>query len=157
MFFLSVCGYEEAAAGEAAFNWLQGGDWLIGSDGAGTSEVEVIAFVPAPITPSCPLMLYDATDGGRPNLVESICNYAFENGAHKLVARVLSDKPQYLTKYGFREVGALHSEALSNDTWMDILLYEKLHPDWTEEVGEALPEVAPQEGKKRGRSLQPST
>lgn len=119
---------------------LQGGDWLVGQAETDTVPT-VIAYVPVPVMPSCLIYLYDATGGARHQLVESICQYVFENGAHKIKWQQFFDKPLYATEYGFTLIGTLKSEALSNDTWVDILLHEKLHPDWHEDVGESLPLV----------------
>lgn len=139
---------------------LQGGDWLVGQDEADPVPT-VIAYVPTPITPSPLIFLYDSTCGARHQLVESVCQYVFENGAHKIKWQQFLDKSLYATEYGFTLVGTLKSEALSNDTWVDILLHEKLHPDWYEDVGEELPLVAgeaiapAQEAKPNGRTRKP--
>lgn len=137
-YFEGLFGYE-APHEDAAFELLQQGDFVVGAEG--DEALTVVAYIPQPVLPSAQLLLFDATHGSRQRLVDSVVEFVFESGAHKVTVRQPVNTTQYLPKYGFREVGVLHSETLFKEDWVDMLVYEKLHPAWAHDVGVPLPEV----------------
>lgn len=135
LFFSKALLSECKTPSEEAFTMLQHGEWLIGEDDDSGAQC-LVAYVPSPVQPVQRIYLYDVTSGGRGDLVDSLCNYVFEGGAHKIKLAVANGDG--LEAYGFRLVGAQALEAWTKEGWVDILLFEKLNPSWAESTGEVI-------------------
>lgn len=103
---------------------------------------DFIGFVPAQVTPSQRVWVC----GNSTDAYSTFVDACFERGCHKVTLQTVSPIPE---SFDMRLVGTLQAEAWTKDKWVDILLYEKVSPAWTESIGEA---VTPKPKKARKRS-----
>lgn len=138
LFFSKALLSECKTPSDEAFTMLQHGEWLVGEDDDSGAQC-FVAYVPTPVQPVQQICLYDATEGGKGELIDTLCNYVFEAGAHKIKLAVANGDG--LEACGFRLVGAQALEAWTKEGWVDILLFEKLNPSWAESTGEVIEPV----------------
>lgn len=147
-------GSQPPRAADGAFDMLQGGEWLLGYD---DSALMLVAYVPSGM--SSPALSFHVLNGGFSDeavnvAIVHICEYAFEEGAMKVKVSTFEGRSQKLLEElgGFRRVGVLEKEALTNGVLADIVILEKLNRVLNESIEEEV--VIKQKGRRRKKQAE---